>query len=331
MLLDFPGHHTAVLLEVLVVSQDHEELLQQGGVVDGHANHVAPEAEAGAALDPLAPHHNREGADVGEGGQLGSRLPTRCSHLQVVGVHPIHVGIGLIQGAERVDVLVGDLFDRPGWHEVQQVGLVHALGGVFVLDQASFLLQACPKGRFRQGLEHAHHRGGDAGAGDEINDAIASAALFTIEANDETSHHAQAIGGDAINGCIKRIAGVLNFPRCFQAALIRGFDAEEDAFKAGVVHHLHHFLVVGQIDRGLGGEAEGIAALFLPLANFGQQQFRVALVADEVVVDQEDRTAPTQVVEVLQLSNELIGGFGAGFAAVENDDVAELAVERAAA
>ena len=68
----------------------------------------------------------------------------------------------------------------------------------------------------------------------------------------------------------------------------------------------------------------------MPLANFGQQQLGVALVADEVVVDQEDRTAPTQVVEVLQLGNELLGSLGAWFAAVEHDDVAELAIEWAA-
>ena len=69
--------------------------------------------------------------------------------------------------------------------------------------------------------------------------------------------------------------------------------------------------------------------LDLPLAQGRQQQLHVALVADEVVVHQEHRAAPAQVVEPLQLGDQLLGGLGAWLAPVEHDDVAELAVERA--
>ena len=96
------------------------------------------------------------------------------------------------------------------------------------------------------------------------------------------------------------------------------------------MHHAHHLLVVSKVDRRLGGEAEGVAPFFLPGLDLGKQQFGVALVADEVVVHQEDGAPPPQLVEPSQLGHQLFGGFGAGLASVENDDVAKLAVERAA-
>ena len=57
----------------------------------------------------------------------------------------------------------------------------------------------------------------------------------------------------------------------------------------------------------------------------------VLLVADEIVVDEVDMAAIAEVVERLQLGEDLIGGLGARHAAVQLDDVAELAGERAAA
>ena len=53
-------------------------------------------------------------------------------------------------------------------------------------------------------------------------------------------------------------------------------------------------------------------------------------IADEVVVDEVDMAAIAAVVERLQLGENLIVGLGARYAAVELDDVAELAGERAA-
>ena len=97
-------------------------------------------------------------------------------------------------------------------------------------------------------------------------------------------------------GGIQWVAGVLHLASRFQAGFVWGFDAQKDAFEARVVHHPHHLLVVGQIHGGFSGEAEGVAPLFLPGADLGQQQLGVALVADEVVVYQKDR-AP-EVVQI---------------------------------
>ena len=115
-----------------------------------------------------------------------------------------------------------------------------------------------------------------------------------------------------------------------KACLIGGFDAEEHRFKAGLRHHPHHLVVGGEVHRGLSGEGEGIAPLDLPFLDRRQQQFGVAFVADEVVVHQEDGAAPAQVVEPLQLGHQLFRTLGAGLTPVQHDDVAELALERAA-
>ena len=55
------------------------------------------------------------------------------------------------------------------------------------------------------------------------------------------------------------------------------------------------------------------------------------LVADEVVVDHEDRSSPLQPVQGVELGQDLVRRLGAGHLAVELDDVAEFAVERASA
>ena len=73
----------------------------------------------------------------------------------------------------------------------------------------------------------------------------AGAGLFTIEANDESSHHPDAVGGDPIDGFFQGAAGVLVFPGNRQAGLIGGFDTQEHRLKAGLGHHRHHFVVGG--------------------------------------------------------------------------------------
>ena len=250
--------------------------------------------------------------------------------LEEIAVNPVDVGVGLIERRERLHVFGGDVLDRPGGHEVEQVRLVHTLGGGAVLDQAALLLQPRPHGGVGQGLQHAHHRVGNTGAGHELHDPVAGSSLFAVEADDEAGHHPQPAGRDLLHRLLQGAASVLQLAGRFQAGSIRSFDPQEHALEAAFGHQVHQLLIGGQIHRGLGGEAEGVAVLDLPLAQGWEQQLHVALVADEVVVHQEHRAAPAQVVEPLQLGDQLLGGLGARLAPVEHDDVAELAVERAA-
>src|SRR5215211_7748317 len=63
----------------------------------------------------------------------------------------------------------------------------------------------------------------------------------------------------------------------------------------------------------------------------GHEALDVALVADEVVVHDEDEPAPARRAQRVQLGQHLLVRLRARHAAVYFDDVAELALERAAA
>ena len=116
-----------------------------------------------------------------------------------------------------------------------------------------------------------------------------------------------------------------------EAGFVGGFDAEEDRGEAGVLEELQKFEIVGEIERSFGDEAEGIAVFPAPLDHGGEEFLGALLVADEVVVDDEDGVAPAGVAELVEFGEHLGDGLGAGLAAVDLDDVAEFAVERAAA
>ena len=186
-----------------------------------------------------------------------------------------------------------------------------------------------PEARVGQGLQHAHHRGGNAGTAHETHDPIAGAVLLAVEADDEAGHHTDAVAGDPVDRFLQRAACVLVLARHRETCLVGRFDAQEHRLEPRLGHHPHHLLIRGEIHGGLGGEAERIPPLDLPLLDGRQQQLGVALVADEVVVHQEDGATPAQVVERLQLSHQLLGCLGARLAPVQHDDVAELALERA--
>jgi hypothetical protein len=66
----------------------------------------------------------------------------------------------------------------------------------------------------------------------------------------------------------------------------------------------------------------------LPIRQFGKEPPDVLLVANEVVVHNENCSVPTQIAQRIQLSQHLLVAFGSRHAPVNLDDVAELAVER---
>ena len=68
-----------------------------------------------------------------------------------------------------------------------------------------------------------------------------------------------------------------------------------------------------------------------PVGQDREQSLDVALVADEVVVHDEDHPAPADPQERVQLGQHLLIALRARDAAIDLDDVAELALEGAAA
>ncbi len=116
-----------------------------------------------------------------------------------------------------------------------------------------------------------------------------------------------------------------------EAEFVGGLDAEEDGGEAGVLEELQESEVVGEIERGFGDKAEWVAAFPAPLGHCGEEFLGTLFIADEVVVDDEDGVAPAGLLELIEFGEHLGDGLGARLAAVDLDDVAELAVEGTAA
>ena len=126
-------------------------------------------------------------------------------------------------------------------------------------------------------------------------------------------------------------ARVLQFVIRGQTAFVRSLDAQEHAADARGPHQSQELGIVGQVERGFGGEVEWMAVRVAPLRNRRQQDFGARLVANEIVVDDEHSIAPARRVQLVELGQHLRDGFRARTASIDFDDVAELAVERAAA
>ena len=112
---------------------------------------------------------------------------------------------------------------------------------------------------------------------------------------------------------------------------IGAFDADEHADEIGLVHQPQQFGIVRQIDRRFGGELERIVVLFEPRSQMRKKGLHGLLVADQVVVHEVDMAAIAKLVEPVELGQHLRRRLGARHAAIELDDVAELAGERTAA
>ena len=89
--------------------------------------------------------------------------------------------------------------------------------------------------------------------------------------------------------------------------------------------------VVGQVDGDLGIERQEALLTGLPLDHGGEDLLlQFFLVADEVIIHDEDALPPAGRVDRLQFLHELGGRLGAGAPAVEKDDITELTIERTA-
>ncbi len=198
-------------------------------------------------------------------------------------------------------------------------------------EDAAFAGEAAKELGSREGLEESHHGDGDAAFLNELDEAFEDVVAIGIEAEDEAAHDLDAGVLDAGDAGEQIAAGVLEFVGGGEAGFVRSFDAEEDGGEAGLLELAEEVGIVGEIDGGFGNEAEGAAVGLLPEGEGVKKSAGAGFVADEVVVDDEDGAAPAGGVELIEFSKDVGDGFGAGAAAVDFDDVAELAGEGAAA
>src|ERR1700687_1179827 len=70
---------------------------------------------------------------------------------------------------------------------------------------------------------------------------------------------------------------------------------------------------------------------FLPGGQFRQQSSDILLIADEIIVDDENRSAPAKILQYVELRQHLVVALCAWHTAVDFDDVAKLALKGTAA
>src|SRR5262249_21220727 len=82
---------------------------------------------------------------------------------------------------------------------------------------------------------------------------------------------------------------------------------------------------------GFGNERERAPVTLRPVGQGREQSLDVALVANKVIVNDENRPAPADPQQRVQLGQRLLIALRAGDAAIDLDDVAELALKGTAA
>ena len=78
-----------------------------------------------------------------------------------------------------------------------------------------------------------------------------------------------------LSGMLRRVFCFLRI--CDQRLGIGAFDADEHADEIRLVHQPQQFVVVGEIERGLGGELERIIVLFCHFLRSGRNAFTAFL------------------------------------------------------
>src|SRR5262245_64556543 len=101
--------------------------------------------------------------------------------------------------------------------------------------------------------------------------------------------------------------------------------------EASAPHPLEQFLVLGEVHAGLGYKGEWMIVTLRPVCQDREQAFDVALVADKVIINDEYHPAPANPQERIQFGHYLLITLRARNAAIDLDDVAELALKRTAA
>jgi len=196
--------------------------------------------------------------------------------------------------------------------------------------QASGGLQAPVQRRLRQRGEQTDHRHLHPGGGDEPALALEGIDRVVVETDDEAGEDLQPGGVDPAHRLEQIAAHVLRLAGLAQARLVRRFDADEHPGEVRRAQQRQQLRVAGHVDRGLGSEAEAPAVPALVPGQVAQQRLGALLVPDQVVVD-EEHVVHAERAQPIQLAADLLRCLGTRPAPEHDDDVAELAVVRAAA
>ena len=114
--------------------------------------------------------------------------------------------------------------------------------------------------------------------------------VVVVETNDHATPDVDPRVLDCVDPLQQRpsLADVLNLSGLAQRLLIGTLDTHECCLDVGFGHAFQEFLVFGQIHRRLGKESERITMGLLPGGHVPQDGLDGRLIADEVVIHNED-------------------------------------------
>ena len=129
---------------------------------------------------------------------------------------------------------------------------------------------------------------------DEADLPVEDPVVVVVEAHDHAAPDLHAGLLDAVHLLQQGAAGadVLELLRLAERLLVGALDADERGDEVGPDHQLHQLGVVGQVDRGLGEEGQRVVVPLLPGDHVAEHRLDRLLVADQVVVDDEDDRHP---------------------------------------
>ena len=85
--------------------------------------------------------------------------------------------------------------------------------------------------------------------------------------------------------------------------------------------------MLNEIHAGFGIEVEGIVAFTLPCDEGTEQAQGISPVANEVIIHEKQRAAPTKIVQQIEFGQHLLRGFGPRHSAVELGNITKLAIK----
>ncbi len=239
--------------------------------------------------------------------------------------HPAVIRTGGIDRRHQVPVAIAEIVHVHFRHEIGGAIDVVAAG---CAEQAAFAAQALVKPGAGQGVEHSDHRGGDAAVLNELDLAAENRKRIRVEADDESALHLEAGALESFDVRQQIPAAVLPLVALRESRLVRSLDADEHGIESRRHDVAGQRLVIGEVDGRLGIEPERVMPRLLPTDQRRQQVLaQPALVADEIVIDKKNRTAPTGCDQGVKFGDYLRSGLCAAAAAELGGDVAELAVE----
>src|SRR3984893_6169566 len=144
--------------------------------------------------------------------------------------------------------------------------------------------------------KHADRGMDHTGLLDETDLPIENVQAVMVETDDHTTPDLEPVGLDGVHLFYQAAlltAQVLQLTRFTQRFLVGGFNADKDVTDICIVHEAHEFFIVCQIERSLRKKCHRIIMRLLPGDDFAENVFYRLLIADQIVINDEDATDPT--------------------------------------